>query len=369
MLKKILILFLVVVISGIGAYFYFFQTKRSMIRPYPYAISDYKVDNVDLAENAKILLIGDQMAIALYKHIGDLEKIIQLPVFNWASPHEGLHRTLYKLKLLKHFPKIIIYHGASEELYEKKFNIADKEKIEQNFAMFDNDKIISLIITFPILSKYFYKKIHYVDLTKIEENNEINSAEDKLNIKQLSFQIFNQELRELIDLAKRNKSKLIFITTPLNNNIPPKEVCAHANTPTIQIVQSDIQKLIDEGKFKEAFSAAKNLSDITTANALSFYLLGVSARGLGNQKTAREAFQKAAVFDCKNWRGNAVYNSILTKEGQKNQILVIDFDRVLDSNESADALFFDEIIPQNIYYNGLVKELGEAINIISSVFK
>jgi hypothetical protein len=372
MLKKILFILLIVVISGAGGYFYFLSGKRLLIKPYPYLVMDYKIDDQALAEKASVLIIGDRMGKVLDKEIPALELSTKLPIYNWAKNNEGLHRTLYKLKKLKKFPPIIIYHGASEELFEKKFHLSDKEKIGKNFATYDDDKIISLIITFPILSQIFYSKLHYIDLKSQKENKEITSPAEKLNQKELSFLLYQQEIRDLIELARQNKSKLIFITTPINYHIAPKETCAHAITPTIGITQNEIEKLIAEGKFKEAYAIATKLSEITLANAQSFYLLGKSATGAGEQQKARIAFQKASVFDCLNWRGSAVYNSILISEGRKNQVHVIDFDLEINStetSESAASTFFDEIFPQNIFYQSLAKELGETINIISAAIK
>lgn len=369
MLKKLLIFVLILVISGASAYFYFLSEKRTIIKPYPYTISNYNIEGLPLAEKANVLIIGDRMGKALDKEIKELEASTQLAFYNWSQPHEGLHRTLFKLKKLNKFPPIIIYHGASEELYEKKFNVFEKSKIEKNFATYENDKIISLIITFPILSKYYYHKINYIDLNSIAENKEVYSPEDKLNQKDLSFQLYRQEIKDLIELVHQNKSKLIFITTPLNSTIEPKEVCAHATTPTTQVIIIEIEKLINEGKFKEAYSTAKKLSAVTTSNAKSFYLLGLAARGAGDLQESRIAFQKASAFDCINWRGNAVYNAIMAKEARKNQIPVIDFDLQINSGESPDATFFDEIYPQNIFYLSLAKQLGETIKLFSRATK
>ena len=52
-----------------------------------------------------------------------------IKVFNWSRKNEGMHRTLSKIKSLKNLPEIIIYHGGSEEFFEKTFFIKDKKTI------------------------------------------------------------------------------------------------------------------------------------------------------------------------------------------------------------------------------------------------
>jgi hypothetical protein len=330
---------------------------------------DYKVENLEAAQKSNVLIIGDRMGKALDKEIKDLESITNLTIFNWSEPKEGLHRTLYKLNQLKKFPSIIVYQGASEELFEKKFNVKDKDIIEKNLSIYADDKIISLIITFPILSKYFYHHLNYIEIAPLNENKEIYKPEDKLNRKVISFQIFSEEIKDLIELCHLHKVKLIFVSTPLNYNTAPKEVCAHSTTPSTIEMQTKIEEMIKAGAFKEAYSLALKLSKVTTANAQSFYLLGLAARGAGDQATARAAFKKANVFDCSNWRGSSVYNSILEKAAKKNQIPYIDFDLEINSGEKTDAIFFDDIYPQNVFYQSLAKELGETIKLIYSAIK
>ena len=247
--------------------------------------------------------------------------------------------------------------------------MSDIKNIETNFKTFQDDKIVSLIIAFPILSKYFYKKMHYQDLVAISLNNEMISPEDKLNQKQISFLLYTQEIKDLIEWARAKQVKLIFITTPINSSVPPKEVCAHANTPSITEKHQEIAELLKSGQVKEAYNLSKGLAEITKTNAMSYYLLGKSAGMDGNHKVARMAYQKAFTFDCLEWRGNAVYNAIMLKEAIKKQIPVIDFDLEISSNSSPETTFIDDIYPQNIYYQGLAKELDETIRQLTRATK
>ncbi len=370
MLKK-LFLASFIIVSALGAcYFYYLSEKRILITPYPYKMQDFKLADSGAAEGADILIIGDRMGKALDKQMETLKNSTQMKIYNWSTPHEGLHRSIHKLNSLNKFPSIIIYHGASEELFERKFSVSDKRSLEKNFQVFYNEKFISLIITFPWVSKLLYQKMNYFDLyPTIKENKQNFSPEEKLSIKQMSFMLFEQEIKDLIELVRLKKSKLIFITTPLNHNIPPRETCAHASTQGTIEMQTDINHRINLGQFKEAFSLVKQLSEVTKSNAQSFYLMGLAARGIGDLKLARNAFSKASAFDCANWRGNAVYNTIMINEANKRQIPVIDFDLQVNFNDNPEATFFDDLYPQNIFYQSLAKDLDETIKNISKSFK
>lgn len=361
-----------------GAYFFrdYFD-KKTLITPFPYVFND----NAKLAlekekteaENAKILIVGDRMGEALSKYtpelIDELAKSLKNPpkIYNWSRPHEGLHRTLYKLKSMKTFPSIIIYHGASSELFEKTFAVTDKEAIFQNFALYDNERIISLIITFPKLSRIIYKKMHYMDLGAIKEYQNRLPGPLKMVEKEISFKLFDYQLRELIDLVKEKKSHLILITTPLNLEVLPHEICSHATSNDTIELQQEIEKLLKIGHFKHAYTKALELSNETYSNAQSFYLLGQASLALGDLALARESFQKATVFDCSNWRGNAVYNSLMKSEAKKRQVTLIDFDQYMSSALSKDGLFMDDLFPQNIFYQTMIAELKESLKKILSV--
>jgi hypothetical protein len=381
MIKKLLISLLVVTV-GLSAYIYWiYSERRTLITPYPYSFLnsfDTKYDNdhaeeLKAAQDAKILIVGDRMGKTLSPYIDGLKdqfkKALKTPpsFYNWSEDNEGLFRTLYKLKKLKKFPPVIIYFGASSELTEKKFNVEDKKLIDKNFATYDNEKLISLIITFPWLSKILYKPITYFDVGPFKEYKSVEASSNKLLEKELSFKLFSYELKEMSDLIRDHKSNLVLITTPINLEIAPREICAHASNHMIVGLQQEIDADIKQGSFKKVYPKARELAQATPVNAMSFYLLGKAALGTGDIKTAREALIRSAAFDCASWRGSPVYNAILKAQAKKSQINLIDFDQYMNSQLSRDALFFDELVPQNVFYQNMIKELGDILKNIMSV--
>lgn len=381
MLKKLLILILLGIV-GASAYLYWdYSKKRTVITPYPYSFLnsfDEKFQKehakeIQEAENAKILIVGDRMGKTLDPYTDNIRSqfqgLLKTPptIYNWSADNEGLFRTIHKIKMLKKLPPIIIYFGGTSELFEKKFEIDDQKKILKNFKTFDDEKLISLIITFPWVSKALYRDIHYQDLGEFKEYKSNLAANAKLDEKQLTFKLYEYEVKEFVDYIKDKKSNLVFITAPLNLEAEPKEVCAHAESEDVIGVQQEIEAELKEGAYKTAFPKALELSGITFSNARSYYLLGRAAQGVGDIKTARAALMKATVFDCANWRGNAVYNAIIKGYAQKNQINVLDFDQFMSSKLGDEGLFQDEIVPQNVFYQSMVSELGDILKKILSV--
>ena len=381
MLKKLLIFTLLGFVCASAYLYWDYSGKRTLITPYPYAFLNsftkkYAADHaneIKEAQFAKILIVGDRMGRTLDPYLQNLQDQFKdsfkspPTIFNWSADNESLFRTIKKLKMLKKLPPIIIYFGASSELTEKRFDVRDKKNIFKNFKTFDDERLISLIITFPWMSKILYKDIRYQNLGDYTEYKSLLAASQKLDEKEIAFKLFEYEMRELIEMVKDKKSNLILMTTPVNLEIEPREVCAHSTNNDIIGLQQEIVVELNEGSYKTVLPKARELAEVTKSNAYSFYLLGKAALGTGDIRLARESLLKASVFDCANWRGNAVYNAIMKAEAKKRQVPLVDFEQYMTSQLSKEGLFFDEIVPQNMFYQNMTKELGDIIKKILSI--
>jgi hypothetical protein len=345
--------------------------KPTMITPYPYIIDpDFKIMGSDLrsAEKSQILIVGDQLGLHLSLFLPILESSFKdqfktaPSIYNWSKENEGLHRTLYKLKALQKIPSIVIYHSGNSENFEKKFNINESDKIYYNFNLKNNETIESFIFTFPFISKFLFKNIERIVipgiLPKISNNKNITIKE-----KELSFKIYEEEFQELLNLIKKNKSKLIVITTPLNLLLPPNHSCNETETYTTLILEKEIKEDLDSGNFKLAYQKSLELTKENKIRALGFYYLGIAAKNLSEIKTARESLQLAQIYNCSNEFGNQVYNSLMKKISTKADIQIIKFDETITNLQlTNDGVFMDEQFPQNLNYEQIVNELAQILH-------
>jgi len=342
---------------------YFFYLKPEKIIPYPYHLQNISFKDKNEASSADILIIGDEPATMLKNYFDPINaKYLELTnrtpkIFDWSKKHEGLHRSIAKIKSLNKLPKYIIYMGGSQEWSENKFSIQDKKQIISNFKMYHDDQIISLIITFPWLSKFIYHKMTYYPI--LDEIN-LRSTEVALNFDEMeiSFLIYENELQELAAYVKNKGSHLIFITTPINHLIVPKMACEESVTNTIIGLQLEIEEVIQNGQYKDAFNKAIDLERESISNARTQYLLGVTALRNGQKKLAKEAFMKANSFDCMPWRTKSVYNQFQLNTAKRFSVDVVDFENITThailNNEE---VFFDELIPQTPFYHKMIEEL------------
>lgn len=334
--------------------------------PYPYVMKSF--NNTPDIDNAPIIIIGDRLGkrLASFKELIS-EKISQnlsskVKIIDLTENGEGLHRTIHKIKQLPRLPLITIYLGGSEEYFEQKFQTKDIDKILFNFKLYDDDRVKTLLMIFPILSRLLYQNVTYHQFGEkiIEDNNNYTDQTiQKRNI--IQFKVFEQELNELFSFIKDKGSYLIALTQPINIDIPPKKTCEGSIDELSKDMLINATELIKKKDYKAAYTITKELVLIAPANAKIHYIHGEVAKKLGLIKEAIYSLEMASAYDCKQWHGNPVFNKILSKIAVQNEVLVLDFQKIVYDQWNQNILFMDEIYPQNLYYEKASEALASKI--------
>jgi len=355
-------------VSGVG----YWAVKDTPIQtiPYPYLVNIDEPSDLLLAEQAQILIIGDRLGLSLGKFlpeiINELSKNLKEPLrtYVWAKEHEGLHRTLNKLKMLKKWPKAVIYLGASEEGYEKKFNIKDFSRIMLNFKAFNNATLSTLIMAFPPSSKVVYRQTNMVSLDKeIKARNEtsFSTGADELNFLKLHFKIFESELRELHGLLREHEVTLISLTTPINFDVSPKKVCSDMVTPTTMSEEVRAEEMINSGDFKSAFNLLTPIVQNLPGHSRMTFLYAKSAMQSGQMAFAKENFIKSAAFDCELWRGHPIFNELIRRLSSEYGQTLIDYANILLGHYGRDETFLNDYYPQDFYQKLTMQMIKEKL--------
>ena len=365
-MRRLLIIFFLMVSVLTGGFLYLKQIPIR-ITPLPYTFK-YQVKVPEEISEANILIVGDRLGKSLENFNKELTNKISmnlskpLKIYNWSKKGEGAHRTLYKLKKLKKIPSIVIYFGASEEFHEKRFEITNKDKIFKNFTIFKDEIKLTAITIFPYLSKLIY---NFEQIVPIYEEIKFEKTDWNLekitSQKELLYKIFAQETLEIMQYSLENDFHLLTIIPPLNLEVPVQRVCPTTTGTQIETEQQVISKLLRIGNNNEAYNSALILSDQSPYNARSHYLLGISAKKIGNLKKAISSLEKATIFDCDLWRGTPILNIILNQNVKKTGVDSINFDKILQNQFNKNILFFDEIYPQHLFYEKIVKIIKEKI--------
>lgn len=366
-MKKILVLLFFTLIAAASYVYQDHLLSPTKVLPITYTMERPLLD-LEEVSSANILFVGDQHASKLSRFkeelIAKTSQNLQSPlkVIDISAPNEGINRTLAKLKQIEKMPDIVIYMGNQAEFYERKFDVRDYDAINRNFLTYQDDKKVSLIMAFPLLSKIFYKPVSLIKLNKeIEKNNFQYPTLFKQKQIELTFKFFELELNEMVKLIKKHKKELILVTTPVNLEIPPQKVCSNATTSSIDFDLDNFEKQLKEGNLKTIIPELQSYAKGALGNARAFYLLGKANLEFSNNRQAINSFKQAASYDCDTSRANPVLNSILKKTASENGLTLLDFAEIVYSQLGRNDLFIDRDFPHDIYYQEINNELGKKI--------
>jgi hypothetical protein len=277
----------------------------------------------------------------------------------WAEQHEGIHRTIQRLRGASALPAITIYHGASEELYEKTFFLSEKEKILSNIEVFRDDRWRTLLFSYPWVAKFLYKRVKYVPLDLVPVEDRVSYSDgQRMEQMEIGLQLFEIHLEQLIRLVQEKKSHLILVTTPLHYHRLPKKVCTPTTSSDILLTQNHIFSLLQKGDFKSIQKDIHLLTKLSPGNALSFHLSGQFFLQLGRWKEAFFQFEKSTTMDCLPWRSTSAHNAIIRKLARQYDLMLFDFDQFMVQKWGENTLFLDDIYPQDIFYQQATRELA-----------
>lgn len=349
-----------------GGYFIFDRWSKNPeeIVPYPYEFS-YRAPA--MKPDAPILIVGDRMGSYFARFKEELAATISknldniIKVQSIASPGLGLHRTLHQLKSLSQWPQIVIYHGASEEFSEEKFRLSEIRKISENFRLYQDDRVHTALILYPWLSRLAYTPVARKVLKDIPELKTELPEKEYLGRLQTELLLFEEQLNQLVALARDRNSLLILTTTPINLDIAPKSVCSFSTTDEIEASVAQIKGLIERGDWKTAWQESQKATAQFAGNPRLFHLAGSVAKKLGKTNEAVNLMLQASSYECSAWRTTEVQNSIIRKVARNQQVLLFDFSRLVEKEWASNVTFFDDLHPQNIYYDKAMNQLGLAI--------
>lgn len=336
------------------------------VMPLPYKLAR-SADTLII--DAPLLIIGDRMGarFALFKD--SLSEVLSrglskpLKIQSLAEAGFGLHRTLRQLQSLDTWPRVIFYQGGSQEMHENKFLTKEIPKIRRNFFEYADDTKQTAMMLYPALSRLIY--LPYVR-TILPDSPPLDPVAFKTEREfqarlEITYQLYEMELNRLVDMAREHKALLIFSTVPINIDIPPRKTCDNAASEQITKAVAAIRELVRAHDHKTAYARSKELVSGTIANAEVHYLHGQIARRVGNLAEAMDHLHQAAAYDCRSWRATQVTNNIIRKVATEQRVMLFDFARMVESDWTKNATFFDELNPQNLYYQKAVDALGSVL--------
>jgi hypothetical protein len=363
-LSFVLLGILAVIVTGGFLVFTRYAKNPPQIFPYPYS---FESSSAAIKLDAPILITGDRMGAYFAKFSTELSSTISsnldnsIKIQSLAKEGMGLHRTLHQLMALTQWPQIVIYQGASEEFQETKYILSEKKIFTDNIKLFNDDRIESLIMLYPWMARFIYEPMMRMKLPEVPQLNQDISEAEYLSKVETELLLFEQQLIQLTSIAKDRSSLLILTTTPINLDIAPKKICEFTSNLDIEKEIMDLREFLKNNDPKSAYQRSSKAVKLYSANAQLFYIHGQIAKRLGLTQEAKSALLEASAFDCEPWRATEVFNSIIRKVAQEQNVILFDFAKLVEKDFTLNTTFFDEVYPQNLYYDKAMEQLGLVI--------
>lgn len=357
-------IFVVLLLTGGFLVWQRYSQNEEQIFPYPYSFSTTRENEKPAAP---IVLVGDRMGDNLSRFIPELSQAISvhldkpIKIQNLTALGQSLPRTLHLLEHLVPWPQIVIYHAGSEEFREKKFEISEIPKIRINLDRYQHEVIETFLILYPWLSRLVYEPVKRVQLPENPAPPEEITEENYLARLETELLLFEQQLVQMVEMSKNRNSLLILTTTPINLDIPPKGVCGFSSNLEIDKKILELREYLKKNDLKSAYQESTEAIRRYLGNARLLYIHGQISRRLGKLDEGRKALLEASAYDCSPWRATAVHNSIIRKVAKDHQVLLFDFALLVEKDWVQNLTYFDEINPQNLYYERAMSQLGQVI--------
>lgn len=344
----------------------FFKNPTQTI-PFPYffAPDSYKTQNPE----SPILIMGDRMGKRFYEYAETMSQEISkglvepIQIQSWAKDGDGLHRILKKLQSLKKIPKIVIFHGMSQEFLELRFKLNELENIGRNFDIYQDQTVRTMIYFFPVISRYLYQPVKRLEFTDkiIPFLPTSETKRELIEIQSMTYKIIEHELDEIINIIQKNGSTLMFVTTPINYKIKPQRACSATISSDIKEQINSAEDYIQRGMLKEGLLGLNQDSLKSIPNPFLFFLRAKVHHNLLEYTQSMENYQMAASFDCKLWRTTPILNNIMRTKAAQKSVSMFDFAQMIEDDFFINDTFIDELYPQDFYYERMAKAVGQEV--------
>ena len=265
----------------------------------------------------------------------------------------------------------MIYHGGVDEFYEKKFHPGrDYAQIRQNLIIHKKNRKSLWARQFSGLAAFFL--YHHTSTVSLGEKPLFDAKKYKAFEKQrqmeLTYHFFRLEFLELLSLFRGGGSVLLLVTPPLNLDRVPGEVCSNAITPEVKGRQEGLEALLERGEAARAAVLGDALVLDFSGNALSFYLRGRAYKAMGKFRHAKSSLYRVGLYDCDSSHGSIVFNKIMVTLAEKQNLTVIDFNSMVNSDFGEEGIFVENLFPGKAYYRRLIGVLEkEAVKALKTL--
>lgn len=265
-------------------------------------------------------------------------EVINAGVIGYSS-YQGLK--FLKNKMIKFSPDLVVVPYVLNDVDKHRFyrsnGKSDKELSSKSKILVGVENFLNRSMLVGALRKMVVK---YQSLAMQYFGS--GGESEYIEIRRVALEDYRENLKEIVDVARKNGSEVIFLKMPVN--LPASE---YVSDQTLFQTENYIEKALMQAvdyNYEGAIVSLNRAVDLNPYSGKAFYYLGKYYARIKSFDEARESFQKAVkmeLFEC--GKLGKKYNRAMQEVADKEKVILVDIVSEFDEfrKSSTADLFLD----------------------------
>ena len=325
---------------GIGGVFFWQLAERKTDWPWnywslflPYALDlppEHRFIPV-AKKTSRIVFFGDKVSTPLGFALRSENEAIELVSFSGMSYARAIQWMINSIKK-ESLPSFVIVALGSEEWFEQKFSQEDSQELQQMITSSYELKNFLLWRMNQAWANKYYKipSFKWQLPRKVTPAAPLNSDLLTHQKKMAITYLLKLETQILFQILYAYKIPSIILTAPINPHVGPKKKCLYGATIDVSLLWKEQKNLSQKKSWQEALELNNQLIKTDPFNPWTYHQRGqlIWKNGQSWDQAARY-FQLSSILDCQDWRGNALFNQIITSQAKYFGLNIFEWEKFL----------------------------------------
>ncbi|MDH4468803.1 MAG: hypothetical protein QE271_12160 [Bacteriovoracaceae bacterium] len=230
-------------------------------------------------------------------------------------------------------PAYVILLLGGEEWFEQKFS-SDEWEIQKETWMkaFDVKNFLLWKMDAPWAEKYLPTPPYRWHLQKEILSLSTQNHDDLFfhQRKIMNSFLLKLELQTLFQMFRSQKIPAVVLNSPLNPLIAPKKKCRYGIQTDVSLLWKEQKELNQKKSWEESLKTNDIILKTDPFNPLTYFQRGkILWKNGANWEEAIKYIEIASILDCKDWRGNGLFNQIIESQTKVFGLKFFDWSKFL----------------------------------------
>jgi hypothetical protein len=322
------------VILGLGVIFVWELAERKRDWPWNYWASflPYELDLPPEHQSLPrptgqrpLIFLGDSFSLPLGQGLKADLPDMEVLAFTGMSYTRALQWLINDIKN-NTLPRGIIIALGGEEWFEQKFSLDDVEELKrQSSAAFELKNFLLWRIGRlpPAEYKWHLSK-------KMERAPRPTSDLEQHRKRMATTYLLKLEAQALFQILHAYQIPHLIITSPLAPQYPPKKKCLYGTSIDVGLLWKEQKELFGKQNWEAAHVSSDQLLKSDPFNPWAYYQKGRLLWKSGQRwQESVPYYQLSTILDCEDWRGNSLFNQVITRRAQDFGLKLFDWEKFM----------------------------------------